>query len=241
MTTSPYRLGMRGYGTHHALLDLVTPGARLLDVGAAGGYVSALARDRRGARVLAVDRHPGACAESRGRGIETLEGDVIEMIESGELARRGPFDQIMLADVLEHLADPDAPLRALAGMLEPAGSVVVSLPNVAYLRTRLRLARGDWTYEDTGILDRTHLRFFTRATARHMLAEAGFRIVKEIPIGPASYALGRPGVGITRLRPQLLASQFVFRAERDDPAARRAPLTLLEADERSGRRTVRSG
>lgn len=209
-----YRLGIggRGYGTHHALLELVRPGARLLDLGAAGGYMSELARERLGARVLAVDVDPGACEESRARGIETIEADVAALLDEGGLAPRGPFDQVMLADVLEHLRDPDSALAAVRGLLAEGGEIIVSLPNIAYVRARARLARGVWRYERTGIFDNTHLRFFTRATAREMVEGAGFAVVREIPIGPAGYALGRRAVAITRLRPELLASQLVILA-----------------------------
>lgn len=212
-----YRLGRRGYGTHAALLDLVRPGARLLDLGAAGGYISELARDLKGADVLAVDLDAAACEESRARGVETIEGDVAHLLETGALAGRGPFDQIMLADVLEHLLDPDAALGRAAGLLAPGGTVIVSLPNIAYVRARARLARGVWRYERTGIFDRTHLRFFTRRTAREMVEGAGLEVEREIPVGPASYAIGRRGVAITRLRPELLASQLVILARPSSP------------------------
>ena len=210
--SSPYRLKEIGYGTHQAVLDLVERGARLLDVGAAGGYLSELAQRRRGARVTAVEPSAVACAECRRRGVPVIEGDVRALLDDGTLAAEGPFDQILLADVLEHLADPDDALRRLIGLLGPFGSLVVSLPNIAYAKARLQLLRGRWEYQETGIFDRTHLRFFTRASARRMLESAGLRVEREIPIGPASYAIGRPGVAITRLRPELLASQLVFRA-----------------------------
>lgn len=211
-TTATYRLKERGYGTHQALLDLVRPGASLLDVGAAGGYISELARDLRGARPLAVEIDEEACAASRARGIETLAGDVVALLDAGAFDGRGPFDQIMLADVLEHIPYPAPVLKRLTTMLAPGGSIIISLPNIAYARARLRLLVGVWRYEQTGIFDRTHMRFFTRATARQLIEGAGLRIVREIPVGPANYLFGRRGVRITRVRPQLLASQLVMEA-----------------------------
>jgi 2-polyprenyl-3-methyl-5-hydroxy-6-metoxy-1,4-benzoquinol methylase len=216
-TAATYRLKERGYGTHQALLDLVRPGAELLDVGAAGGYISEIARDLRGARPLAVEVDAASCEASRARGIETLEGDVVQLLDAGAFSGRGPFDQIMLADVLEHIPYPAPVLDRLTSLLAPGGSVIVSLPNIAYLRARLRLLAGVWRYEETGIFDRTHMRFFTRATARELVEGAGLRIVREIPVGPANYLLGRPGLGITRIRPQLLASQLVMEAEMASP------------------------
>lgn len=216
MTSPPrYRLRAgRGYGTHEALIDLVQPGARLLDVGAAGGYLSQIARDRKGARVVALEPDPDSCARARGLGLDVLEGDIRGLLDAGDVARRGPYDQLLLADVLEHTPDPDAILADLSSLLVPGGSAVVSLPNIAYVLARLRLARGVWRYEQTGIFDSTHLRFFTRRTARAMLEGAGLRVERELHIGPASYAIGRPGLAVTRLRPELLASQLVFLARR---------------------------
>lgn len=207
-----YRLGAGGYGTHQALLDLIERGARLLDVGAAGGYLSDLAERRHGARALALDPNPAACAEARERGLAVVCGDIAGLLEAGALDERSPFDQILLADVLEHLPAPDAVLASLRRLLAPGGSVVVSLPNVAFARSRARILLGRFEYEPTGIFDATHLRFFTRASARRLLAGAGLAIVREVPIGPASYALGRRGLALTRLRPELLASQLVFLA-----------------------------
>lgn len=209
-----YRLKERGYGTHQVLLDLVRPGASILDVGAAGGYLSELARDLRGARPLAVDVDADSCAASRARGIETLHGDVVELLDRGALDGRGPFDQIMLADVLEHIPYPDPVVVRLLELLAPGGSMIISLPNIAYVRARLRLFAGVWRYEPTGIFDRTHLRFYTRATALELVRGAGLDVVREVPVGPANYLLGRPGGRITRLRPQLLASQLAIEARR---------------------------
>ena len=210
--SATYSFKGRGYGTHQVVLDRIRPGARLLDVGAAGGYLSELARDVRGARPLAIDVDPDSCADARERGIETLEGDVVELLDAGELDGRGPFDQILLADVLEHIPDPGPVLSRLTSLLGPGGSVVISLPNIAYIRARLRLLRGVWRYERTGIFDRTHLRFFTLATARELMEQHGLRVERMVPVGPANYLLGRPGMHVTRLRPQLLASQLVVEA-----------------------------
>ena len=173
--------------------------------------VSAKTTDLR-RQIIALEPDPDSCVRARALGLDVLEGDVRALIDAGDVADKGPYDQVLLADVLEHTPEPDAVLRDLVGLLTPGGSVVVSLPNIAYALARLRLLRGVWRYERTGIFDDTHLRFFTRATAREMLERAGLRVEAERHIGPASYAVGRPGMAVTRLRPGLLASQLVFLA-----------------------------
>lgn len=87
-------------------------------------------------------------------------------------------DCVVFADVLEHLVDPWSVLRAWRARLAPGGAVVVSLPNIAFRGVLRGLARGRWDYAEEGILDRTHLRFFTRLTAFELLSQAGYRVLR---------------------------------------------------------------
>lgn len=106
-------------------------------------------------------------------------------IESPELYKQisaERFDVIAFGDVLEHLRDPEGALVKMRGLLTPEGYVVASIPNVAHRSVRLSLLFGEFNYADAGLLDRTHLRFFTRKTIELMMAEAGFRIVEMVKI-----------------------------------------------------------
>lgn len=92
-------------------------------------------------------------------------------------ANLGTFDLILLLDVLEHLENPVEALEACKKLLRPGGSVVISLPNVAHVSVSLPLLLSKkFEYADAGILDRTHLRFFTEASALELLKEAGFTV-----------------------------------------------------------------
>jgi SAM-dependent methyltransferase len=87
------------------------------------------------------------------------------------------FDLIIALDVLEHLADPWSVLKRLRELLAPDGVLIVSIPNVAHYRVSWRLFfLGEWEYRDEGLLDRTHLRFFTRKTAVELLTSSGFLV-----------------------------------------------------------------
>ncbi|HLD98904.1 MAG TPA: class I SAM-dependent methyltransferase [Bdellovibrionota bacterium] len=89
------------------------------------------------------------------------------------------FDAVFFNDVLEHLIDPEAVLRAIRPKLLPNATLVASLPNVRYLpHLRDLLVRKDWKYADSGILDRTHVRFFTDKSARKMLESCGYEITR---------------------------------------------------------------
>ena len=91
----------------------------------------------------------------------------------------GAYDAIVLADVVEHLRHPEEALRTLVPKLRSGGRIVLSVPNVAHWSVRLGLLRGRFRYEDVGLLDRTHLRFFTRETLLELLDDAGLRLERE--------------------------------------------------------------
>ena len=145
----------------------------------------------------------------------------------------GVFDVIVYGDVLEHLADPLRVLVALNRHLAPGGHALVSIPNVAHLWIRLSLLFGRFDYLDRGILDSTHLRFFTDRSMRELLEEADLTIVRRtVTPAPLYQAVPRRWHGralaaahafnawTARRLPRLLAYQFVVLARPKAPACR---------------------
>ena len=120
----------------------------------------------------------------------------------------------MFGDTLEHLADPVAVLRRLRPALADDGALVVSIPNVANWAMRLGLLAGRFRYTERGILDRTHLRFYTARTVREMLAEAGFRTESLVASVPVPLIGWRPLLALAHrignYRPSLFAYTFVI-------------------------------
>jgi|HigsolmetaAR201D_1030396.scaffolds.fasta_scaffold05123_7 methionine biosynthesis protein MetW len=215
--------------SHRLALDAVPDGARVLDVGCATGYLAAeLAR--RGCEVIGVEVDPEAAEQARSACARVVVGDLdsAELRSEVERATEGGVDVVLCADVLEHLRDPWATLAWLRTLIRPGGRAVVSLPNVAHWTVRRALLRGRFDYADHGLLDRTHLRFFTRASARELAERAGFTVVSEqptsapLPLESRIPALRRLRGPLLRRRPELLALQFVLVLE-PDAAARRAP------------------
>lgn len=170
---SPYRLKRDAHSSHAAILAELGPGQgrRALDVGAADGFLAELLTEQ-GWRVTALERDPGQAERARGRCEEVVVADLEEATHTLE----GPFDAIVYGDVLEHLSDPLAALVMLNGTLADGGRVIASVPNVAHLWVRLQLLAGRFDYADRGILDRTHLRFFTRRTFLALLSDAGLSV-----------------------------------------------------------------
>jgi methionine biosynthesis protein MetW len=197
----------------------VPDGARVLDVGCATGYLAAeLAR--RGGRVTGVEADPVAASRARAHCERVVVGDVEDAACRDELTALAPFDAVLLGDVLEHLRDPWSTLRALTAL---GGRVVLSVPNMAHWTGRRALLRGRFPYAEHGLFDRTHLRFFTLASARALAESAGLRIVAErfapapLPLQarvPALRALERVAV---RARPELFALQVLLVCEAPGP------------------------
>ena len=161
--------------SHRTVLDHVPAGARVLELGCATGYMTRGLLSK-GCRVVAVDIDAPAIDRLRDTSATTLVVDLESPEQLEGLAPLGPFDVIVLADVLEHLREPEQLLRAVRQLLSAEGTCVVSLPNVAFWRIRINLLRGRWDYTDVGILDRTHLRFYTPRTVAALAADGGFDV-----------------------------------------------------------------
>jgi 2-polyprenyl-3-methyl-5-hydroxy-6-metoxy-1,4-benzoquinol methylase len=175
MSASPYRLKDDPHSSHSVILARLGEGRgrKALDVGAADGFLSERLTAQ-GWSVTALERDPALAARAHGRCKEVVVAD----LEAAPPLLNGPFEAIVYGDVLEHLSDPRAALVALNRTLAPGGTVVVSVPNVAHLWVRLSLGLGRVDYADRGILDRTHLRFFTRRTFVAFLRDAGLTVAE---------------------------------------------------------------
>jgi 2-polyprenyl-3-methyl-5-hydroxy-6-metoxy-1,4-benzoquinol methylase len=157
------------------IVDLLGPQARgdLLDIGCGRGRLGAELEEM-GYRVTGIENNPVACETARKRLSEVLEVDCTDLeAVAGALGDRR-FDWLMAADVFEHLVDPVAVLRFYRRFLTPGGRLVMSLPNAAVWDNRFRILFGRFTYKDSGVMDRTHLRFFTFKTAAEFLEACDF-------------------------------------------------------------------
>lgn len=161
--------------------------ATVLDLGCGAGVFSARLKATRQAEGKAVEVWGvEMSAEAAARA-----GKVLDRVLTGEISEQLPnlpagyFDCIVLNDILEHLVHPENILKVLGALLKPGGHLVASIPNVRYFFNVLDLVwHGRWEYTDEGILDRTHLRFFTRSSIIRMLQDCGFSVVKIQGINP---------------------------------------------------------
>jgi len=147
-------------------------GLRVLDVGC--GFATTSAEIQKlGNEVTGIEESGVACEVASKRVARVVQAD----LQTADLGAE-QFDVLIFADVLEHIAWPLGVLRRYLQWLAPDGSVIISLPNVGLWSVRLAHLFGRWQYQETGVLDRTHLRFFTRKSARWLIAQAGLEPVR---------------------------------------------------------------
>ncbi|GAC1613202.1 MAG: hypothetical protein NVS3B27_11950 [Novosphingobium sp.] len=206
-------------GKIHALMP---SGVRVLDVGCGTGSVTLIANRGRGNTVCAIEPDPDRAAAASARGIDVHIG----VLDDAYLAGRDKFDVVMSSDVLEHLPAPAELLRLFVAAARPGGLVILSVPNVAHWSVRWNLLWGRFDYAPVGIMDATHLRWFTESSLRALVESVGLEIVEmrqtagsdAPPYGRGLWGLidGRvrtPLVrALTRILPRLFGVQHVVKA-----------------------------
>jgi len=203
--------------------SLAPKNGRILDVGCGTGSVSRIVAGLSGSTVVGVEPDASRAAVAASRGLEVHSGFLHEEL----LPKLGKFDAIMFADVLEHLDQPAALLNLALGALAPGGVVLISVPNVAHWTVRWDLLRGRWRYAEFGIMDATHLRWFTADSIIHLCRSCGlavqeYRLTAGVTLPDYSRRLfwrrlpdrARRRIihCLLRLFPQLFGCQHVVRA-----------------------------
>ncbi len=207
--------------THRLVIEEVPSGSRVLELGCATGYLGKVLTREKGCRVLGIEIDAEAIAWCA----DTYEATVVANLNdpsSLDWGALGSFDAIVASAVLEHLVDPEAVLRLAADRLRPGGVVVANLPNIAHWTIRMALLRGRWEYTDYGILDRTHLRFYTLRSAHELFESCGLGVERihytygprPLPLKAASLVLGgqRFRDSICERYPGLFGQEMVVRA-----------------------------
>jgi len=158
-----------------SIVNLIPAGPHLiLDLGCASGAVGRrLLADKKAATVIGVELFPSAAQEAAQHYQDVHTGDIEEMT----LPYKNHFDYVICGDILEHLKNPYAVIDKINGFLKPGGKLICSLPNIRHWQVLCNLALGGaWEYQDAGIMDRTHLRFFTRRSCHQMFRDGGLQV-----------------------------------------------------------------
>jgi methionine biosynthesis protein MetW len=226
--------------SHRRILALVHPGESVLDVGCSTGRLAAQLKAKQ-CFVVGTEIDPEAAAIARQR--NNMDVFLVTSERSGlPESYRNAFDVVIAADVIEHTPDPYRFVTDLLRYVRPGGRFIVSIPNVAHWTVRLDLLLGRWEYRPSGLLDASHLRFFTFASAKRLLWECGLTLVsitfttrpmlrasrlecldrlhwrarqfREVTL--AALVAMAPW-SLVRLRPTLFAWQFIIEARKSRP------------------------
>lgn len=217
-----YDIGSLGENNIFAVeLGMIGSAKRVLEFGCSSGHMTA-ELVQRGCRVVGLEIDADAAAANE-HAEEVLVVD-LDRDDFVEKLRGRQFDVALLGDVLEHLRDPGRVLKAVRDLLVPGGFIVLCIPNVAFVDVRLALLKGRFPYNDWGLLDRTHLRFFTKATLDEMIADAGYMPVEthRAILAPfaseldADRSIPQEVVELALDDPEALTFQFVMKAVIDD-------------------------
>ncbi|RIL10233.1 MAG: hypothetical protein DCC75_04800 [Proteobacteria bacterium] len=173
--------------------EQLKPTDKVLDVGCGSCTLGEILKSRGITQIFALENDAGAQAKARGIYLD-VQSDL-----SNFAGQR--FDCLLLLDVLEHLPTPEEFFKAAAQLLSPGGLILISVPNIAHWSIRLLLLLGRFDYTPRGLLDRTHLQFFTRRRLRSLIrSDEGLEIVEfNSSISPAEFVL-----------PKFLVDSFLF-------------------------------
>jgi 2-polyprenyl-3-methyl-5-hydroxy-6-metoxy-1,4-benzoquinol methylase len=170
------------------LIRLIPPQAEnILEVGCAGGMTGKALREKGFKEIIGIELNEEVVQAGRSYYDQLIIGDVEEVHLPFE---KEHFDCILYGDVLEHLVDPWKVLKNHHALLKRGGAIICSIPNIRHYRIIKKLFfKGKWEYTEDGIMDKTHLRFFTLDSIRRMLGEAGFQIKSIIRSYSGAYWL----------------------------------------------------
>jgi 2-polyprenyl-3-methyl-5-hydroxy-6-metoxy-1,4-benzoquinol methylase len=209
-------------GAHLESLKLIGRSKKVLDVGCSDGYLLQAIRDKLKGIVDGIEINPETARRASKYARKVYVGSVEDSNVLNQLHET--YDVLLFMDVLEHCKDPWSVLEKTKPVLADDGYVIASVPNVANWRVRLGILMGNFDYQQSGLLDKGHLRFFTIRSVKALFEQAGYEIVKfDFTLGGLPETLSKiskPGKNIlkavikniVRFFPGLFANQFIVKA-----------------------------
>ncbi|GEM_PF-596930 len=163
-------------------IDMIPEGSHVLEIGCSTGFMAEYLVQKKNCRFLGIEAEIEPTLVAQERGLEVISGFIEEESVRKKIdahtAEHGPFEIIFMSQVIEHIATPRQTLEILKQWMHPECHLVISTCSIAHWRCRFRLLFGIWRYEDYGVFDHSHLRFFTINSFRELLEECGFAVVE---------------------------------------------------------------
>lgn len=218
---------------HTRVIRLVGRDKDVLELGCASGYMARVLSERQGCRVTGVESNARAAEKARQFCARVLESD-LEDSEALRALEGQVFDVVVCADVLEHVRQPVELLGSLHRVLSEKGFVVASIPNIAHVSVIVELIRGRFEYRDEGLLDHTHVRFFTLESVYDCFERAGYEIahLEHLRVEPENTefrtdvsSVSPELLELVRSHPESTTYQFILVARPLGRSGRRPPHT----------------
>ncbi len=202
------------YTSRCKIFKLVPQGSKVLEIGVGSGRLANLLSMKKKCCVYCVEKEPAMASIARNKCVEMLNMD----IEADDLPYgTGFFDCIVLGNVLEHMKEPPQILANLKKYLSDGGFLIYSVPNIVNWHSRATIFLGKFDYAESGIFDRTHLRFYNLNSAKKLAEGAGYKIV-YIDVTPSIYffkeKLNFLWYAVAKLRMNLFADEFIIQARK---------------------------
>jgi 2-polyprenyl-3-methyl-5-hydroxy-6-metoxy-1,4-benzoquinol methylase len=173
-----FTLDMESVNSLSMILKRIKKESLILEFGPANGRMTKYMKETLGCKIYAVELDEKSANDTRIYCEEILTGD-IEQYKWLELYKDIKFDYIIFADVLEHLYWPEKVLNSSKKLLESDGSILISIPNISHNSILIELFNDRFTYHDTGLLDNTHIRFYTKKSFKNVLKKLNFTVLYE--------------------------------------------------------------
>lgn len=171
------------YRSRCKIFKQIPCGSKVLEIGCGSGILANLLSIRKKCRVYCVEKHSRMSCIARNKCVEMLNID----IEKAELPyESGTFDCIILGNVLEHMQEPSMILANLKEYLSDTGFLIYSVPNIVNWHSRLTILSGKFEYGESGVFDKSHLRFYDLNSAKKLALDSGYRII-WLDVTPSIY------------------------------------------------------
>lgn len=222
-----YKINLSQETSHSLLLKCITPGSQILELGSATGYMTRYLKEELGCTVTCVEIDRIAAAKGSKYSAKMIVAD-LDLMEWHKELRGESFDHILFADVIEHLKDPWKVVQAAVHLLKTQGTLLISVPNIGHSSILMELLEGRFDYRPTGLLDDTHIRFFTRKSLLDLLERVGMYPIElmgtstapeDTEFGQSYSSLAMPLQRLLQNREDAHVYQYVTVAKRQEEVA----------------------
>lgn len=192
-------------------VSLIREESRVLEIGCATGFVGEYLIKNKNCKVVGVELGKEEAKEARKKLPLVFCGDIEDRKIAGLIEKHDKFDVVYASALVEHLKDPWEALRNWQKFMDKNGCLIITTSNIAHWSIRLNLLRGKFKYQNYGILDNTHLRFFTSATFKKLVEDCGYKI-EYFAIDPVGGGFPRISKYLSKIFPNVFAYQMLIKA-----------------------------